>query len=300
MRSAMLKFKEAERLINQVSANKQEIIFVTGKGGVGKSAVAAAVAVKRAQQGKRTLLVELGYQSFYKDYLEQPEVGYHPRKMRENLDIALWSGPECLQEYVLHLLKIESLYKLFFENQVTKALVNVAPALPELSIIGKVTSGLRKVGPPVPYDCIVVDAFASGHFMALIKAPSGMGQAVRFGPMGEQSRSMEKILQDSEYCKYLVVSLPEDLPVQEALELSEGIKQVTNVEPIQILNRNLSVPEDISGQGDFVDYLQNCKQRQQDAEQKLQQRANRLSKLPFVLSMKPSDVVTQLAEQIEV
>ncbi|MBV2169811.1 MAG: AAA family ATPase, partial [Bdellovibrio sp.] len=175
---------------------KQEIHFVTGKGGVGKSVVAAALALKKSREGKKVLLVELGDQSFYKDFFDLPAVGYQPTAIAPNLSLALWTGEACLQEYARHFIKVESLAKLFFENAVMKAFINVAPALPELAIMGKVTSGPRKHGPALPFDCLVVDAFATGHFVALLEAPKGMAQAVQFGPMGEQSRSIDACIRN--------------------------------------------------------------------------------------------------------
>ncbi len=229
--------------MKQVS--QQKIIFVTGKGGVGKSAVAAAIALRHSRAGRKTLLVELGYQSFYEDYFHLQHLGYQAESLKPNLDVALWSGPECLKEYARHLLKVESLYRLFFENSVTKALIQVAPALPEISILGKVTSHPRQVGPPLNYDCIVVDAFATGHFLALLKAPHGMAEAIRFGPMGDQSRSIEKILKDPRMCEYFVVSFPEELPVVEGIELWQGIHDIVKIKPTHIYNRVLN-PSDAS------------------------------------------------------
>ncbi len=278
---------------------KQELIFITGKGGVGKSTVAAAIAYQRASQGNRTLLVELGYQSFFKDFFQLNEVSYQPRPLDKNLDLAIWSGPESLQEYVLHLLKLETLYKLFFENPVTKALVNVAPALSELSMLGKITSGIRKVGPPMSYDCIVIDAFASGHFLALIRAPKGLATSFRIGPMGEQSRDMDRILRNPEICKYVVVSLAEDMPVQEALELSEQIKATVDVEPIQVLNRVLEVPEDRQGSGQFIQFLDTVDTRQQVNEKRLETRKGKIFSLPFVPTMNVKLLIEKLAAQVK-
>ena len=186
---------------------KQEIHFVTGKGGVGKSIIAAALALKLSREGKKVLLVELGNQSFYKDFFDLVDVGFQPQVLRQNLSVALWTGEACLREYAQYLIKVESLTKLFFDNAVMKAFINVAPGLPELAILGKVTSGPRKYGPPMNFDCLVVDAFATGHFKALMDAPHGMAQAVQFGPMGEQSRNITKVLKDSNISKYHICLL---------------------------------------------------------------------------------------------
>ena len=121
----------------------------------------------------------------------------------------------------------------------TRSLINVAPALSELAILGKITSHPRKVGPPLPYDCLVVDAFATGHFLALIQAPHGMAEAIRFGPMGDQSRSIERVLKDEEQCSYYIVSFPEELPVVEGMELWDGIRKILGVTPIHLFNRYL-------------------------------------------------------------
>lgn len=223
----------------------QEIIFVTGKGGVGKSAVAAALALKKSRQGMKTLLVELGSHSFFKDYFSLPEVGFQPIQIKENLDVALWSGPECLKEYAKYLLKVESLYKLFFENSVTRSLINVAPGLSELAIMGKVTSGPRKVGPSLDYDCLVVDSYATGHFLALVKAPQGMAEAINFGPMGEQSRSIVKVLKDPLQCQYVVVSIPEELPVQEAIELDKSIENLVGIKTLHVMNKVWPLTDEI-------------------------------------------------------
>lgn len=214
-----------------------EIIFVTGKGGVGKSTVAAALALKKSQSGQRTLLVEIGDQSFYKDYFQLPKVGFEPVKIKENFSVALWTGQNCLREYIIHLIKVETLYRLFFENAVMKAFINVAPALPELAIMGKATSGPRHHGPPFSFDCLVVDCYATGHFMALMGAAEGMAMAVKFGPMGEQSRGIDQVLRDPNLCQYYLVCLPEELPVRESEELHELLKKHYGIQAKIVLNK---------------------------------------------------------------
>lgn len=217
------------------SKRAQKIIFVTGKGGVGKSVVALAMAQMHARNQK-VLLVELGLRSFYSDFLAI-QVGYQPISWKANLDIALWSGPECLREYALYLLKLESLYKLFFDNRISRTLIEVAPALSELSILGKITSGIRQVGPPLEYDVIVVDGYATGHMLALLRAPRGMNEAIRLGPMADQTRSMLDVLRHPEQCQYCIVTLPEELPAIEADELYREIVDEVGIKPSIICNK---------------------------------------------------------------
>lgn len=286
------------------NSSQQEIILVTGKGGVGKSAVAAAIALKKAQQGKKTLLVELGDQSFFRDYLGTVvaplKVNFAPTALRTNLDVAIWSGPSCLKEYALYLLKIESLYKLFFENPVSKALLNIAPALPELSITGKITSHPRKVGPRLDYDVLVVDAFATGHFLALLKAPQGMAEAIQFGPMGEQSKSITEVLRNPEQTKYVVVSFPEELPVTEAVELSRGIEQLVGQRPVQVLNRWIEgLPGGaVDGKSQFEQQMKKVQSRQEWSMQQLSEYP--VQKLSFVFESDAWKIVESLSQEVEV
>ncbi|KYG66552.1 arsenical pump-driving ATPase [Bdellovibrio bacteriovorus] len=284
---------------------KQEIHFVTGKGGVGKSVVAAALALKKSQEGKKVLLVELGDQSFYKDFFGLAQVGYQPVQLRPQLSIALWTGEQCLQEYARHLIKVETLAKLFFENAIMRAFINVAPGLPELAILGKVTSGPRKHGPPLPFDCLVVDAFATGHFIALMEAPKGMAQAVQFGPMGEQSRSIDACLRNEELSRYHIVSLAEELPLKESLELSERLNQEFGVHPELIMNKIIQVPvaaaelneaaKENSDVGRFASYLYTQKTHQEEILNKIPPRMGKVQKLPLILEDQPWALVEKLA-----
>ncbi len=276
---------------------------MTGKGGVGKSAVAAAMALKKSQGGQKTLLVELGSQSFYQQYFKLPKVGFEPIQLRPLLDLSVWSGQECLREYARYLLKVESLYRLFFENSVTRSLINVAPGLPELAVMGKVTSHPRKVGPPLNYDCIVVDAFATGHFLALLRAPQGMAEAISFGPMGEQSRGIVKFLKDPNYCQYYVVSIPEELPVQEGLELTRSIKDLVGIEPVQVYNKNWPLSEKVlqslAGAAEIQEFqkvMSERFQRQNQLGDKLKENSANVISLPLVLDNQAWTVVEKLAE----
>lgn len=279
----------------------QEIHFVTGKGGVGKSVVAAALAFKMSQNGQRVLLVELGDQSFYKDYFRLTHVGFEPVSLSANLDVALWTGVECLREYAHHLLKVERLANLFFENPVMRTFLNIAPALPELAILGKITSGPRKHGPPLPYDVIVVDAYATGHFLALLDAPTGMGQVVQFGPMAEQSRAIVGVIRDPKISRYHVVTLAEDLPIKESLELRHGLLAKTGIEPRVLLNKILpieiskdelkKVSEGTGDEAQFAGYLLFQAAKKEEAYKTLSNECKSVTELPYIFSVDPWEIL---------
>lgn len=287
---------------------KQEIHFVTGKGGVGKSIIAASLALKKSREGRRVLLVELGDQSFYKDFFDLPTVGFTPTQIKENLSVALWTGEACLREYAQYLIKVETLVKLFFENAVMKAFINVAPALPELAIMGKVTSGPRKYGPSLPFDCIVVDAFATGHFIALMEAPKGMAQAVQFGPMGEQSRNIDACIRDESLCSYHIVTLPEELPVREATELAQRLHKEFSLSPEIIMNKVIQtnipaqslqeVQNEETDLSKFAAYIEHQMAHQKEMLEKAQRDSQKIRTVPLYFETKAWPLVEKIAEHL--
>lgn len=269
----------------------REAHFISGKGGVGKSLVAAAMALKFAQQGRKVLLVELGSRSFYSSFFGTAPLTFAGIELRPGLHGALWTGAAALREYATYLVKIDALANLIFENPVTRTLINIAPALQELAILGKVTSGRRHYGPPLPYDVLVIDAYATGHFLSLLRAPKGMAQAVRFGPMGEQSRGIDACLRDPTFSHVHLVSLPEELPVKETEELFTAVRDEFGLQPQVILNKMIQlnqVPEAaMRGTEPFARFLQRTRERQDENRERLKILDPNLVELPLIMEKDP-------------
>ena len=285
----------------------QAILFVSGKGGVGKSLVAAGIATEAAKSGRRVLLAEIGDQSYYKDFFGLPRVGHEPSRTQFGFDLALWSGETCLKEYVLYFLKLQRLYSIFFENKVMRALINVAPGLNEIAILGKITSGVRKVGPPLEYDLIVVDSYATGHALALLLAPRGLMEAIGFGPMGTHSREMDAVVRDPKICGYATVTLLEDMPVTETLEFREQLKRALGVDTSVVVNKVLETPvtddelgtlasADPRGLGEFASYLLTIHRRQTELFGRLRSAFESVHEVPLIFSNDASALVEKVGE----
>ena len=144
---------------------KHKFIIMSGKGGVGKSLVAAAIAARQARLGRKVQLVEFGRRSFYQGFLQIPP-GSDRSPVLPGVHVARWEGRQCLREYVGHLFRLGPAADLFLNNAVVSALVGVAPGLNELALTGKLTSGHRLAWARHDFDDIVVTGWGQGKVSA--------------------------------------------------------------------------------------------------------------------------------------
>lgn len=219
-------------------------VMVTGKGGVGKSLVSASLARTSAQMGAKTLLVEIGDRSYFSEELRTNtafQVTSVPRAHPLGFDIVLWNGSSCLKEYVRHLVKIDQIVEMFFASKVLRALIDVAPGLNEIAVLGKITSEVRQVGPEFHYDRIIVDLPSTGHALAFVQAPTGMSRAIRVGPMAQHCEKMAEILKDPQQTLFIDTVLLEELPVTEAIELAQALLQKLGQTVRLVVNKKLEV-----------------------------------------------------------
>jgi anion-transporting ArsA/GET3 family ATPase len=217
-----------------------KVYFVSGKGGVGKSTIAAFLARKEALSGKKTLLVEMGPWSYYQKWWGG-EARYTPQKTPFGFEWSMWRGEECLKEYVGHLVKVPFLGRTFLDNSWMRALIKIAPGLREISFLGKVTSQIREHGPAMNYDSIVVDGVSSGHFVSLLQAPVGLMAMSKVGPINVQCEQIIKALNSDSVETYLTTTL-ETFAVQETMELYASLSKRLKSKITIVANKELVIP----------------------------------------------------------
>ena len=204
----------------------RKLLFVTGKGGVGKTTIAASLALLGAQQGKRTLVCEIDAKGNLADFFEVPGTAYEPREIAPNLLAMTMHTEDSLKEYLRLQLKLPLLGKIGPLARTFDFVANAAPGVKEVLVVGKFLWDVRERH----YDLIVVDAVATGHVIAQLAAPQALRELVKVGLVREQTGWMLDLLGDPAVTGAVIVASPEEMPVNETLELSVRIKAETNVE----------------------------------------------------------------------
>jgi hypothetical protein len=203
----------------------RRLILVAGKGGVGRSTVAAAIAGACAARGQRTLLYETNANDRFGDYFAKPAVGTEPSQLAANLWAINVTPASALAEYGLMILRWQSVYEMVFENRVSKAFLRAIPGLDDYALLGKAWFHATedKRGKPV-WDTVVFDMPASGHAVSMLQVPWVIVDTVPEGPLTRDARSIKAFLCDPARTAAVLVTLAEEMPVNEAIELETKLK----------------------------------------------------------------------------
>jgi hypothetical protein len=206
------------------------LVIVTGKGGVGKSTVSAALALIAARAGKRVLVCEVNAQERVAPLLGAPLAGAAIREARPGLFTVNVTPHDAMREYGLMVLKFKTIYDAVFENRLVRYFVRVVPSLAELVMLGKILHESRAEERGRPrWDLVVVDAPATGHAVQLLRVPSALVDTVPGGPLRSDAEWMQAMLVDHARTTLAIVTLPEEMPVNEAIELDAQVRSVLGI-----------------------------------------------------------------------
>jgi anion-transporting ArsA/GET3 family ATPase len=241
-------------------ANRR-LVFVTGKGGTGKTTVASALAIGFAERGQRVLLAELGRDAQAPRMLaaSPPAVGPEPVRLRDGLYGIRIDPFSALAEY----LELQGwtgtwLARALRQRGLHDLLVGT-PGWRELITLGKLWYMSGGDAPDDPtrreFDRIIVDAPATGHGLTLLDVPRVVHAAVRSGPLARNAARVEAMLLDPRQTVLLPVCWPETLPVHETVELVDRIEQSVGIHVDRVVVNGVATPSPVDPWPDLAERL---------------------------------------------
>ena len=231
---------------------ERRLVFVTGKGGVGKTSVAAALGLLASSRGQRTLLVEIDAKGALNDVFETGPLAFEPREIAPNLHAMAMDTEESLKEYLKLQLRIPLLARIGPLAKSLDFVATAAPGVKEILTVGKIAWEVKERH----YDLVVVDASATGHVVGQLAAPEAINDLVKVGRVRDQTRWMLDLLSDPVITGAVVVATPEEMPVTETLELVDRLEAETRV-PLAAVVVNKVLPE-LFGRGEQEVFDQLC------------------------------------------
>ena len=223
----------------------KRLVFVTGKGGVGKTTVAAALGLAAARAGKRTIVCEVARQERMSRAFHREGIGPEESELAEGLYAISIDPQRAMEEYLEERLGSRRLAHLLFGNRIFEYFAAATPGMRELTSIGKIWELAqleRRNRKQAPYDFVVVDAPASGHGLAMLETPRTFREAVRAGPIARQAGTIHEFVTNPKITGVVAVALAEEMPVNETVELEDRLGRELEM-PVDQVVVNAMLPE---------------------------------------------------------
>jgi anion-transporting ArsA/GET3 family ATPase len=215
-----------------------DLLWVTGKGGVGKTTTAAALAEVAARHGRRTLVCEMDAKGALANAFDAGTLVFRPTMVAPSLDAMAMNTEDALREYLRLFVRIPFIGRIGPLAKTFDFVADAAPGVREILGVGKLCYEVRER----TYDLIVVDAEASGHIVSQIGAPKVIADLVQVGLVRDQTQWMLDILNDPTRTGVAVVTTPEEMPVTETIDLLDRLTAETGAHPSAVIaNRVLPV-----------------------------------------------------------
>ncbi len=203
----------------------KRLVFVTGKGGVGKTAVAAALGLVAARRGRRTIVAEVARRDDVSRALAGEPGAFRETPLADGLHAISVDPQSAMEEYLADQLA-KPLADLLATSRLFGYFAAATPGMRELLTMGKLwelAQDDRRTPGARPYDLVVVDAPATGHGLALLEAPRTFAEITAAGPLARQARIIDATVTDRATTGVVAVATPEETPVTEALELADRL-----------------------------------------------------------------------------
>ena len=204
----------------------RRLIFITGKGGVGKSTITAALARALSRMERRILVLETDTFSAMEDLFDYTSPGLEPTAINEWLYASNVTSEDSFVATLRRFVPSDRIAKAVIKNRIARVFFRAAPSVNEVTILDQVRVFFEKTddeGNPY-YDHILVDLPASGHAVTFLNVPATMHRMMRgIGPIAKMSGQVAELISDGETTAIVAVCLPEEMPVNETIELADNV-----------------------------------------------------------------------------
>lgn len=202
------------------------LLFVTGKGGTGKTTVASALALFASTLGRRVLICEVDARGDVAGFYEAPPTSFAEKEVLPGLFAMTMDTEASLREYLKLQMRIPVVGRIGPLARAFDFVATAAPGVREILTVGKLCYEVRERN----YDLVVADASASGHIIGQLSAPEAINSLVKVGLIRSQTDWMVEMLSDHRTTGLVAVCTPEEMPVSETIELAERVRSETSVE----------------------------------------------------------------------
>jgi len=211
----------------------KRLVVVTGKGGVGKTTVAAALGLAAARSGKRTIVCEVAQQERMSRVFRREGVGFSETLLDTDLYAISIDPQRSMEEYLREQIKPSALYAVLFDNRLFQYFAAATPGMRELATIGKIwelAQFERRNPRTAPYDLVIVDAPSTGHGLGFLHTPRTFRDAARVGPISRQAGKIDAFITDPNSTAVVAVALPEEMPVNETVDFERELHERMGME----------------------------------------------------------------------
>lgn len=204
----------------------RRLIFVTGKGGVGKSTVATALGLVAARRGQRTIVAELAAQDQVSHVFQHDAHTFHEVQLADNLFTISVDPQHAMEEYLR--VKTGAVGQALGHSRLFQAFAMATPGMRELLSVGKIwelSQHERRTEGGDAYDLVIVDLPAAGHGVGILRTPRTFAEIARVGPIAHQAGSIAATIADPDFTAVIAVATAEEMPVNETLWLRDALAE---------------------------------------------------------------------------
>lgn len=251
----------------------KRLVFVTGKGGVGKTTACAAIARLAAARGKRVLICEIDAESSIGRLFGDQRIGYEPGRVDQGIWACNLTGRDCMETFIRGFVPSRRVADLILKNRVANVFFESAPSVMEAVILDRLAQLEAQTGPP--WDMVIADLPASGHAVTLLNVPKAMTEMVQVGELARRMGKLAELVGDPTRSELVLVSLPEEMSVNETVELYERARAEVRT-PVRSVIVNGERTPDLRD-ADYTLVAEEASTAADDARESLQRVANGVS-----------------------